>query len=100
MSIHNLQGSIKTFGSQVPIVRCSNNDIHSTCTNNSIDLSSSTRTNSIQPYSLASTARATSSMFNINSTTPRSQQPSSAIHSAQSFQHASNSGWTFKRIHI
>lgn len=95
MSIHNLQGSIKTFGSQTSPFRCSNNDIHSTCTTNSIDLSASTSTRNggVPPYSSASTARATSSMFNINSTaTPRTQPNAAAIHSAQSFQHASNSG--------
>jgi hypothetical protein len=90
MSINNLQGAVRTFG--VPPLRCSNNDIHSTCTASSIDLgaSTSTRNAAIAPYSSASTARAASSMFNINSITPRVSQPPSTVHAAQSFQH--NSG--------
>lgn len=91
MSINNLQGAIRTFGApQVFPPRCSNNDLRSA---NSIDLGSptGTRYNGIQPYSSASTARATSS-FNINSINPRNQTNSTVGHLAQSFQHPGNSG--------
>lgn len=96
MSINNLQGAIRTFGTQVPPLRCSNTDLHSTCATNSIDLGASTSSRCLPAYSSASTARATSSMFNINSITPRAQPSNTATHSAQSFQHAANSGQYFR----
>ncbi|KAI6228903.1 hypothetical protein M3Y99_01169900 [Aphelenchoides fujianensis] len=84
MSINNLQGSIRTFGSQPPPPRLSSNDLMNA---QAADFTSSASTIANSRYSAASTSRTASSMFNINAVTPR-QTP--AVHAVQSFQHVTN----------
>uniref|UniRef100_A0A915DDN0 FERM domain-containing protein n=1 Tax=Ditylenchus dipsaci TaxID=166011 RepID=A0A915DDN0_9BILA len=76
MSINNLQGGIRTFGAQQPMLfRHSNADIHSTRTTNSIDMG--------MPPILQVMEFNTSSLFNVNSL----HNCQSTVHSVQSFSH-------------
>ncbi|KAI6186680.1 hypothetical protein M3Y98_00159000 [Aphelenchoides besseyi] len=88
MSINNLQGSIRTFGSQPPPSRYTSNDLMNSISANSEFGSSSITANSRHRYSAASSNRTTSSMFNINSVTPRNTPTVQAV---KSFQHTTNS---------
>ncbi|KAI6213649.1 FERM domain-containing protein [Aphelenchoides besseyi] len=88
MSINNLQGSIRTFGSQPPPSRYTSNDLMNSISANSEFGSSSITANSRHRYSAASSNRTTSSMYNINSVTPRNTP---TVHAVKSFQHATNS---------
>ncbi|KAI1722797.1 protein-tyrosine phosphatase domain-containing protein [Ditylenchus destructor] len=101
MSINNLQGGIRTFGTPQPLMhRHSNADVHSTRTTNSIDMGmSGISTNGVCMHHQACSSSSsnllinrvnTSSLYNINAAQNGVQNGNncqSTVHSVQSFSH-------------